>query len=102
MRSPCAASRARPQWQREDDMILIGLNGVTKTYGGRLVLDGLDLQIGDEARIGLVGPNGAGKSTLLRIAAGLDDAYSGDLARKRGLRVAYLPQHVAGDAATPL
>src|SRR5262245_4408731 len=83
-------------------MILIGLNGVTKTYGGRTVLANLDLTISDEARIGLVGANGAGKSTLLCILAGLDDGYSGDVARKRGLRVAYLAQHIAGDERTPM
>jgi ATPase subunit of ABC transporter with duplicated ATPase domains len=49
-------------------MILIGLNGVTKTYGGRTVL-ALTPTIGDEESIGLVGANGAGKSTL-RILAG--------------------------------
>jgi ATP-binding cassette, subfamily F, member 3 len=83
-------------------MILIGLNGVTKTYGGRTVLANLDLTIGDEARIGLVGANGAGKSTLLRILAGLDDDYAGDVARKRGLRVAFLAQHISGGERTPM
>src|SRR5690242_2961230 len=83
-------------------MILVGLNGITKSYGGRAILNGLDIAVGDGARIGLVGPNGAGKSTLLRILAGTEDVDGGVATRKRGLRVAFLPQHVASDECTPL
>ncbi len=83
-------------------MILVGLNGIAKSYGGRTILSGLDLAISDSARIGLVGLNGAGKSTLLRIIAGMEDVHAGEVTRKRGLRVAYLPQHVSADERTPL
>ena len=71
-------------------MILLNAHELTKTWGGRLTLDSLDLVIQDRARIGLVGPNGAGKSTLLRLLAGQDDDYAGEIARQRGARVAYL------------
>jgi len=83
-------------------MILINAHGVSKSYGGRLILSGLDWTVADGARVGLVGANGAGKSTLLRILAGVDDATAGEISRQRGLRVAYLPQHVPGDATTPM
>jgi ATP-binding cassette subfamily F protein 3 len=83
-------------------MILVGLNGIAKTYGGRTILSGLDLAIGETARIGLVGANGVGKSTLLRILAGLEDVDAGELTRRRGLRVAYLTQHVPIDERAPL
>lgn len=75
-------------------MIAISLSGVTKGYGGRQILRGLDLALEDRARIGLVGPNGAGKSTLLRLLAGSEDADAGEVTRRRGLRVAFLPQHI--------
>jgi ATP-binding cassette subfamily F protein 3 len=83
-------------------MTLLGANAITKSFGGRKILHGLDLTITDEARLGLVGPNGAGKSTLLRILAGLEDVDAGEVARRRGLRAAYLPQHIPSDERTPL
>ncbi|HJR49533.1 MAG TPA: ABC-F family ATP-binding cassette domain-containing protein, partial [Gemmatimonadales bacterium] len=52
--------------------------------------------------IGMVGPNGSGKTTLLRIAAGEDEADTGTITRRRGLRLAMLPQHPLGDDRTPL
>ncbi|HEX8731023.1 MAG TPA: ATP-binding cassette domain-containing protein, partial [Ktedonobacterales bacterium] len=83
-------------------MIVLNAHGVTKSYGGRLALDQLDLVVQHDARLGLIGPNGAGKSTLLRLLAGLDDDYGGEISRQRGLRVAYLEQRIAEDARTPL
>ncbi|MDE3231276.1 MAG: ABC-F family ATP-binding cassette domain-containing protein [Chloroflexota bacterium] len=83
-------------------MIVLNAHGVTKSYGGRLALDQLDLVVQHDARLGLIGPNGAGKSTLLRLLAGLDDDYGGEISRQRGLRVAYLEQRIAEDERTPL
>ncbi len=83
-------------------MIVLNAHGVTKSYGGRLTLNQLDLVVQHDARIGLIGPNGAGKSTLLRLLAGLDDDYSGEISRQRDLRVAYLEQRIADDERTPL
>lgn len=83
-------------------MILINAHGVSKSYGGRLILSGLDWTVADGARVGLVGANGAGKSTLLRILAGRDEATTGEITRQRGLSVAYLPQDIPGDTETPL
>jgi ATP-binding cassette, subfamily F, member 3 len=83
-------------------MIVLNAHAVTKSYGGRLALDALDLVVQHDARIGLIGPNGAGKSTLLRLLAGLDDDFTGEISRQRGARVAYLPQRVPDDGRTPL
>ena len=83
-------------------MTLIGLRKVDKFYGGRAVLRGLEMSVPEGARIGLVGANGAGKSTLLRLLAGLEGADGGEVVRRRNLRVAFLPQHVAAEARSPL
>ena len=83
-------------------MTLIQLRSVEKFYGGRAVLRGLEMKVNPWARLGLVGGNGAGKSTVLRILAGLDEVDGGAVTRRRGLSVAFLPQHVEGDGRTPL
>src|SRR4051812_48549645 len=76
---------------------LLAARGLVKSFGGRRILDGLDLDVADGARIGVLGPNGGGKSTLLRLLAGADHANGGTVTRRRGLVVAMLPQHVPGD-----
>jgi ATP-binding cassette subfamily F protein 3 len=81
---------------------IIGLRSVEKFYGGRAVLRGLEMNLNAGARIGLVGGNGAGKSTLLRIMAGAEEIHAGEVIRRRGLRVAFLPQKVEGEERTPM
>jgi ATP-binding cassette subfamily F protein 3 len=78
------------------------LRGVVKSFGGRRVLDGLDLEVGPRRRVGLVGANGAGKSTILRLLAGHDVPDAGTLTVRRGATVAFLPQLVGGDDRTAL
>jgi len=81
---------------------LLSARGLVKSFGGRRVLDGLDLELSAGARIGVLGPNGGGKSTLLRILAAREHADAGAVTRRRGLVDAFLPQLVAGDERTPL
>lgn len=83
-------------------MIIAGMQNIVQVYGGRTIFERLNWEIQDGARIGLVGANGAGKSTILKILAGLEEPTSGTVTTRRGLRVVYLPQHVPGDARTPL
>ena len=80
-------------------MSILRLEGVTREVGTFVILDHLDAAIALGDRIGLVGPNGAGKTTLLRIAAGVDEADAGVVARKRGLTIGMLAQEAHLDAA---
>ena len=68
------------------------MHGLTKSYGGKKVLDDINLSFYPDAKIGVLGPNGAGKSTLLRIMAGLDKEYTGEAWLADGATVGYLPQ----------
>lgn len=68
-------------------------------YNEQVVLDNASLSIHEDDRIGLVGRNGSGKSTFLRILAGVLEPDRGTVARRRGLRVGYLPQEFALDPA---
>jgi ATP-binding cassette, subfamily F, member 3 len=78
-------------------MALLSARGIGKSYGSRLILDGLDFDVEAGVRMGVIGPNGGGKSTLLRILAGEETADAGGLTQRRGLVVAYLPQQLEGD-----
>ena len=81
-------------------MSLLQARGIAKSFGSRLILDGLDFDIEPDVRLGVIGPNGGGKSTLLRILAGEEVADSGEVTQRRGLTVAFLPQQLEGDDAS--
>src|SRR4051812_28572731 len=51
--------------------------GLAKSYGDKLALAGVDLEVREGEIVGLLGPNGAGKSTLTKIACGLVRASAG-------------------------
>ncbi len=72
----------------------LSLSRVSFSWGGPLLLDGVDLEIDRGERIGLLGRNGTGKSTLMRILAGEIDPDDGQILRASGLRVARLAQEV--------
>ena len=78
-------------------MSLLQARGLAKSFGSRLILDGLNFDIEPDVRLGVIGPNGGGKSTLLRILAGEEVADAGEVTQRRGLNVAFLPQQLEGD-----
>jgi ABC-type multidrug transport system ATPase subunit len=81
---------------------MLTLTGITKTFGGRRVLDGVDLEIGAGESVAMLGANGSGKTTTLRCVVGLARPDAGrivvggvDLARdsiRARARLSYLPQ----------
>src|SRR6266403_1805598 len=75
------------------------MQGLSKTYPTRKVLDNVHLSFYPDAKIGVLGVNGSGKSTLLRIMAGLDKEYNGEAWVAEGARVGYLEQEPQLDAA---
>src|SRR6516162_10050127 len=68
----------------------IRLEGVRKTFGNTVVIQGVDLEIEDGAFVVFVGPSGCGKSTLLRLIAGLEDATAGRI-EIDGIDVSHVP-----------
>ncbi|WP_149094493.1 ABC-F family ATP-binding cassette domain-containing protein [Paenibacillus terrae] len=73
--------------------MLLQVTGITKSYGIEPVLDGINLQILERERIGLVGVNGAGKSTLLKIIAGEISYDSGQIFKAKETSIGYLAQN---------
>lgn len=59
------------------DDALIRLTGLTKSFGAKRALSGIDLEIGRGKIVGLLGPNGSGKTTLIKILNGLLRPTSG-------------------------
>jgi ATP-binding cassette ChvD family protein len=75
------------------------MQGLTKAYPTRKVLENINLSFYPDAKIGVLGVNGSGKSTLLRIMAGIDKEFSGEGWVAEGARVGYLEQEPQLDAA---
>jgi ABC-2 type transport system ATP-binding protein len=55
----------------------VSVTGLRKAYGEKVVLDGVDLTIGEGEVFALLGPNGAGKTTIVRILSTLIPADAG-------------------------
>ncbi|MGJ8560008.1 MAG: energy-dependent translational throttle protein EttA [Litorimonas sp.] len=68
------------------------MQGLTKKFGNKTILDNVHLSFYPDAKIGLVGVNGAGKSTLMKIMAGVDTDVTGEYWAAEGVKVGYLSQ----------
>ena len=66
-------------------------------FSPRVLFQSLSFAIHDTDRVGLVAGNGAGKSTLLRCLAGQAEPGTGEITRRRGLRVGFVEQDVAAN-----
>ncbi|MNO50766.1 putative ABC transporter ATP-binding protein YheS [compost metagenome] len=73
--------------------MLLQANDITKLYGVTTVLSGINLQILERDRIGLVGVNGAGKSTLLQILADEMSYDGGQIFKAKETTIGYLAQN---------
>jgi ATP-binding cassette subfamily F protein uup len=71
---------------------LISAQDLRLAYGRQRLLDGVFLTVSPGEKVGLVGRNGCGKTSLFKILAGDSEADSGEVSRRRGMRVGYLPQ----------
>ena len=73
---------------------MIHISDVTIKYGDQLVLNKINLSIGNRERIGLVGRNGAGKSTLFKLIVGESLPDSGSIGRPTKVRFGLLQQEL--------
>src|SRR5260370_12006989 len=73
---------------------LLTANDLALAYGHQRLLEAVTLLVAPREKVGLLGRNGSGKTSLLRILAGPQTADVGDVARRPGLRIGYLPQGI--------
>ncbi|MED4958046.1 ATP-binding cassette domain-containing protein [Paenibacillus macerans] len=73
--------------------MLLQATNITKLYGVTAVLEGINLQVLERDRIGLVGVNGAGKSTFLQILAGEISYDGGQIFKAKETTIGYLAQN---------
>jgi ATP-binding cassette subfamily F protein uup len=71
---------------------LLQLSGISLTFGGNPLFEGLDLVVQPGDRVALVGRNGSGKSTLMKIMAGLVEPDAGSRVVPPGVTVGYMEQ----------
>ena len=71
---------------------LLTLEGASVGYGGRAVVDEIDLALAPGDRVALLGRNGAGKSTLMKLLAGVLPPLNGERTEARDLAIGYFAQ----------
>lgn len=81
---------------------LIEAQGLTLAREGRSILEHVDIEISAGEIVTLIGPNGAGKTTLVRLLLGLEKPDAGQVRRRAGLVVGYVPQRFDRDPAIPM
>lgn len=78
--------------------VIISAKDIEMHFGENILLDKANLTVHEGDRIGLVGRNGSGKSTFLKIMAGELEPDLGEVARRKELALAYLPQDITLDS----
>jgi len=84
------------------DELLLRARDVSYALGGRQILDRVSFELGPAQITTIIGPNGAGKSTLANIVTGLITNFDGEIERRPGLRIGFLPQKVYVNTLMPL
>jgi zinc transport system ATP-binding protein len=81
---------------------LISARGLVAERSGKPLLANVDIDISPREIVTLIGPNGAGKTTLVRLLLGLEPAAAGEVRRRSGLQIGYVPQRFEIDRTLPM
>ncbi|MSQ68932.1 MAG: energy-dependent translational throttle protein EttA [Gammaproteobacteria bacterium] len=80
-----------PPGPRLGDLV-VELDGISKRYGERVLIEQLSLSVPAGAVVGIIGPNGAGKSTLFRLLTGAETPDQGTLRVGESVQFAFVDQ----------
>jgi len=83
---------AIPPGQRLGDTV-IEVNGLSKGFGERLLIEHLSFSLPPAGIVGIIGPNGAGKTTLFRMLSGLETPDSGEITIGSTVQMSYVDQN---------
>jgi len=72
--------------------IVIDAQGVSKSFGDKLLFDNLEFKLPPAGIVGIIGPNGAGKTTLFRMIMGKETADKGDFKIGETVKIGYVDQ----------
>jgi ATP-binding cassette ChvD family protein len=90
-RGPDQLSISIPPGERLGNRV-IEAEGLTKGFGDRLLIEGLDFKLPPGGIVGVIGPNGAGKTTLFRMITGQEAPDSGTLDIGDSVKLGYVDQ----------
>jgi len=76
-------------------MTILGIEGLTRDFGGLRALDKVDLALQSGEIFGLIGPNGSGKTTMLNIITGFLKPTAGHITYKGKLITGFRPHQIA-------
>ena len=72
--------------------VVIDADSVSKSFGDRILFDGMSFKLPAGGIVGVIGPNGAGKTTLFKIITGKENPDSGTLKIGESVKLAYVDQ----------
>ncbi|MCB1672176.1 MAG: zinc ABC transporter ATP-binding protein ZnuC [Gammaproteobacteria bacterium] len=84
------------------DSTLVKADDISVSFAGRQILHGVSLTIERGRIVTLIGPNGAGKTTLVRVILGMLTADSGEIWKRPGLTIGYMPQRLHVEPTLPI
>ena len=80
-----------PPGPRLGDLV-IEINGLSKGFGDKLLIEDLNCQVPPGAIVGVIGPNGAGKTTMFKMLSGVEAPDSGEIRMGETVKMAYVDQ----------
>jgi ATPase subunit of ABC transporter with duplicated ATPase domains len=79
--------------EKAPGQVVLKINGISKSYEGKKVIDNFSMEILRGDKICIIGPNGCGKSTLVKMMAGVLAPDSGTVENGHQLKISYFPQN---------